>query len=222
MRSIIDILQLDKIWAHARFEIITQLRGWFFRIFSALAIIILVTLSVIFFTRATDVPHIFYALSASQPYMNMLMLNLAQVVVIILLATDIFKRDKKINTTEVFYIRPMTNASYIFGRVLGILLVFFLLDVVILLINGMLVLIFGKTAISWPAYAWYLILIPFPSLLFLLGLTAFLMRFIKNQAVVVLVVLGYYAAVIFYLRAEGHFIFDFPAIDQSDYFEIEP
>jgi len=213
LRFLIDAWQLDKVWAHARFEIITQLRGWFFRIFSALAISILVLMSVIFFTRASDVPHIFYALSASPPYMSMILLNMAQVVAIVLLATDIFKRDKKINTIEVFYIRPMTNASYIFGRALGILLVFFLLDIFILLVSATLVLIFGKVPINWPSYLWYLILIPFPTMVFLLGLTAFFMRIIKNQAVVVLLVLGYYAAVIFYLRAEWNFLFDFPAMN---------
>jgi ABC-type transport system involved in multi-copper enzyme maturation permease subunit len=145
--------------------------------------------------------------------MNMLLLNLAQIVVIVFLATDLFKRDKRINTVEVFYIRSMTNASYIFGRILGIFIVFFLLNLLILIITAIIVLIFGKVSVSWQPYLWYLLLIPLPVFVFLMGLTVLLMRLIKNQAIVVLIVLGYYAAVIFYLRDQWNFLFDFPAMN---------
>ncbi len=219
-----DILQLDKIWANARYEMMTLRRGWFFRIFAGLAIAILTLVNVIFFSRATNVPRMFYALSASSPYFNMLMLNLAQIVAIALLTSDLFKRDKRINTTDVYYIRPMTNAAYITGKLIGILIVFGLLNLFTLVVAAVIQYAFGDTNFNIIPYLWYGILIPLPAFIFVTGLSFLLIRIVKNQAIVVLLVLGYFAAVIFFLSDQWYFVFDFPAIQlpmiYSDFFGI--
>ncbi len=213
MNRILDMMQLDIIWANARFEITTLFRGWFFRIFAGLMITIFIFYDIIIFSTATNVPRLFYGLSAATPYANMMMLNLAQVVVIILLATDLFKRDKRTNTTEVFYIRPMTNGAYIIGKTLGILAVFALLNLFVLCIGAVIHFVFGKVNFNGVAYFLNYVLIPFPAFIFIMGLSVFLMRLIKNQAVVALLLLGYFAAVFFYLRDQWHYIFDFVAIN---------
>ena len=61
-------------------------------------------------------PRIFRGISAAVPYANMVMLNVVQIGIIIFLASDFFKRDRKLNTSEVYYIRSMTNATYLSGK----------------------------------------------------------------------------------------------------------
>ncbi len=206
-------MQLDKVWTNARYEMTTLLRGWFFRIFAGLMITIFIFYDIIMFSTATNVPRLFYGLSGSTAYANMMMLNLAQIAVIILLATDLFKRDKRTNTTEVFYIRPMTNGAYIIGKALGILAAFALLNLFVLCLGGVIHFVFGDANFNGMAYFLTYVLMPFPAFIFIMGLSIFLMRLIKNQAVVVLLLLGYFAAVIFYLRYQWHYIFDFVALN---------
>jgi hypothetical protein len=110
------MIEYRKIWANARYEIITLLRGWFFRIFAGLSLTIFITMNIIFFSGANPwIPRLFSGFSAGIPYANMLLLNMAQIAVIIFMASDFFKRDRKFNTAEVYYIRPMTNANYLLG-----------------------------------------------------------------------------------------------------------
>ena len=164
----IEFLQLDKIWATARYEMITLRRGWFFRIFFGLSLVIFILQNVLVFSNANDfVPRIFYGLSASTPYFNMIFFSFAQIVVIALLTSDLFKRDKRINTSDVYFIRSMTNASYVFGKMLGILILFGILNVSILLVGAIIQYVFGDTNFNILIYIWYLFLIPFPSLIFI-------------------------------------------------------
>jgi len=209
-----EYLQLDKVWANARYEMMILRRGWFFRIFAGLSLAIFVLLNVLFFSKAASyVPRIFYGLSASSPYFNMLMFNLAQIVVVALLTSDLFKRDKRINTTDVYYIRSMTNASYIFGKIIGILIIFGILNLSILVIAAIIQYVFGNTNFNILTYLWYFILIPLPAFVFVAGLSFILIRIVKNQAIVVLLVLGYFAAVMIYLRDQWFYIFDFTVLN---------
>ena len=70
------MIEMRKLWANARYEIITLLRGWFFRIFAGLTIIILVTANIVFFSGATPfIPRLYAGFSAAIPYLNMIFLN---------------------------------------------------------------------------------------------------------------------------------------------------
>ena len=214
MKKEYNLFQTEILWANARFEMLTLLRGWFFRIFSGVVIVLFTFFDVILFTRvAPMVPRVFYGLSAALPYSNMLILNLAQIAVVVLIASDMFKRDKKINTSEVFYIRSMTNATLVFGKALGIFIVFIGFDILLLLVCATIHLVFGETNFTIAPYYIYLMLIVIPSFIFTMGLTFFLTRLIRNQAAIVFIILGYFAAVLFYLRNLENFFFDFPAMN---------
>ncbi len=200
--------ELSKIWINARYEVITLLRSWFFRIFAGLMLGLFVMMNIIFFSTALPIPRMFNGFSASVPYANMLLLNLAQISIVIFMASDFFKRDRKFNTVEVFYIRSMTNAAYIIGKALGIGLIFLALDVLILLIACVIHLAFSDVTFTWKPYFLYPLIMGLPAFLFMTGLSFLLMRLIKNQAVVILGLLGYYAATLFYLNNRAYYLFD--------------
>jgi hypothetical protein len=204
------MIEFRKIWANARYEIITLLRGWFFRIFAGLSMIIFITWNITLFSGAIEfVPRLFSGFSAAIPYANMILLNLVQIAVIIFMASDFFKRDRKFNTAEVYYIRSMSNANYLLGKALGVFILFAALNILILLIALIIHLVFNETSFNYVPYLLYPLLLGFPSFVFVIGLSFLFMHVIKNQAIVVLLLLGYVAASMFFLYDKWYFIFDF-------------
>jgi len=201
-----------KIWANARYEIITLLRGWFFRIFAGATILIFLLINILFFSGVVPVPRIFNGFSGAIPYANMIMLNIAQMAVIIFMASDFYKRDQKFNTAEVYYIRSMTNTTYLLGKALGVFILFTILNILVLLTAAIIHIVFSNTNFNGITYLLYPLLIGFPAFIFMIGLSFLLMHLIRNQAVVVLLLLGYYAAVLFYLYDKWHYIFDVIAV----------
>jgi len=200
--------ELSKIWANARFEMITLLRGWFFRIFAGLILVLFVFINLMIFSEAFPVPRIFSSLSSSAPYGNMLMLNLAQISIIVFLSTEFLKRDRKFNTAEVFYIRSMTNLSYLMGKSFGVGLLFAGFNAVILIIALGFHLLYSEMPFNWQPYVLYPLIIGFPAFVYVTGLALLLMQIIRNQAVVILVLLGYVSLTLFYLYDKMFFIFD--------------
>ena len=64
--------------------------------------------------------------------MNLYLLNIGQAFVVIFLAADFLKRDKKLDTNEVLYTRSMSNLEYVIGKTWGILRLFLGLNIVVL------------------------------------------------------------------------------------------
>ena len=60
---------------------------------------------------------------SSIPFVNIYLFNIAQSVIAIFLAGSFLKRDKKLDTAEVIYVRPMSNADYIIGKTWGLSLI---------------------------------------------------------------------------------------------------
>lgn len=200
---------IHKISTVARYEIKTLLRSWFFRIFAGLAIVILVFMNVPFFALKGNTPWLFRGISASIPYMNILLLNVAQAIIAVFLASDFLKRDKKLDTTEVVYMRSMNNSDYVLGKFSGILLVFLGLNLLVLMIAVIFNVFFSDVAFVVPAYILYPLLISIPTLIFIFGLSFFLMVTIRNQAVTFIVLLGYIAITLFFLSKKLHYLFDY-------------
>ena len=73
------------------------------------------------------------AIPSAIPYFNLLILNVAQAVIAVFLASDFLKRDKKLDTTEVIYMRSMTNGEYVIGKTLGNMQVFMILNIAVVI-----------------------------------------------------------------------------------------
>jgi len=195
----------------ASYEMKTLLRSWFFRIFAGMAIFGLSIFNIAMNVEASGAPWIYRALSSSIPYANLIILNLGQAIVAIFLASEFLKQDKKNDTVEVIYARSMTNGDYIIGKTLGILLVFLILNIIVLLIGIGFSFLSNDTSRSVLSLMAYPLLISLPTLIFIFGLSFFLMLQLKNQAVTFLVLLGYVALTVFYLSSKVYHVFDFIA-----------
>jgi len=216
------MLSMYNIWSVAVYEAKTLLRSWFFRIFAVLALLFIGGWSVLAFSKAVpEIPWLFRALPSFIPYLNISWLNLVQAVLAIFLSTEFLKRDKKMDTTEVIYMRSMTNGDYVFGKMLGIMMVFIGLNILLLLVAGIINGVFSDRPVFWYAYLFYPVMLSLPTLMFTFGLAFLLMLLVRNQAVTFVLLLGYAALVLIYLRDNYYGLFDYLGFYQplalSDY-----
>ena len=205
------MLSLLNIKTVARYEAKTLRRSWFYRLFSIGAILIFTILNLVMFSPIGSESWEAISISSALPQINLYLLNIAQSVVIIFLASDFLKRDKKVDTNEVLYTRSMSNFEYIIGKTWGILRIFLALNLIILAIGLVINIISRSMTVDYASYVYYLLIITIPTLIFSLGLAFTLMSLIKNQAVTFLVLLGYAAANIFYIYFRAGFVFDYMA-----------
>ncbi|TKG92324.1 xanthan lyase [Puteibacter caeruleilacunae] len=205
------MISLHNILTVAKYENRTLFRSWFFRIFAGLALLALFGFNIGVLTDLGESLWQVKAIPSAIPYTNLLILNLAQAIIAVFLASDFLKRDKKLDTTEVIYMRPMTNTEYVVGKTVGNLGVFVALNIIVLVMTAIFNLIADGVAVDWSAYIIYLLLISIPTLIFILGLSFFLMSLLRNQALTFILLLGYIAATIFYLQHKFYYLFDYMA-----------
>lgn len=202
---------LHNIRTVARYEAITLRRSWFFRLFSIGALFIFTIFNLALFSPIGDESWEYLAVPAALPMFNLYMLNIAQAIVVIFLAADFLKRDKKVDTNEVLYTRSMSNFEYVIGKSMGILKLFIGLDIIILSIGLVMNIISKSMAVDWMSYIYYLLIICVPTIIFSLGLAFMLMSVIRNQAITFLFLLGIAALDMFWLWYRAGSIFDYMA-----------
>lgn len=204
------MLSLFNIYSIAIYEIKNLLRSWFFRIFTILSLAIIVMINIgLFGTERT--PSSFKALPSFIPYLNILLINIAQAVIGGFMASDFMKYDRKLNTTDVVYMRSMTNADYVLGKTFGVLTVFIGLNLAALLNAFIFNVFISDMPFLFKAYVMYPLLISLPTLLFVFGLAFLLMSILRNQALTFILLLGYIAITLFFLGTRYHQLFDYMA-----------
>jgi ABC-type transport system involved in multi-copper enzyme maturation permease subunit len=202
---------LHNIRTVARYEATTLRRSWFFRLFSLGALFIFTIFNIAMFSPVGDEQWNLVSIPSSLPLVNLYLLNIAQSIVVIFLAADFLKRDKKVDTNEVLYTRSMSNFEYVMGKTIGILRLFIGLDIIILLIGFLINVISKSMTVDLLSYMWYLLIICVPTIFFSLGLAFMLMSVIRNQAITFLILLGLAALDIFWLWYRFGSIFDYMA-----------
>lgn len=205
-------MNLHNIGVISRYEVKLLRRSWLFRIFAILALLGITLTILIQQTRILNQYGYTWnkmALSSQMPYLCIYFYNIVQSIIVIFLSGSFLKRDKKLDTAEVIYVRPMSNADYIIGKTWGVLRVFLSLNIVMLLITAFLNIFVNQSPFSAFPYVFYLLTISVPSLLFVLGLSFTLTCLLKNQAVTLIVMLGIIGVTFFYLENTLNGVFDF-------------
>ena len=206
------MFSLYNILTIAKFEVKTLFRSWFFRVFAILALGVIGFMNILFFTDAIEIlPWGLRAIPGSVPYLNMMFYNIAQAIIAVFMASDFLKRDYKLNTTEVIYMRNMANGDYVLGKTLGILYVFISLNLVLYVFALIVNLVFADVPVYLNAYILYFLLMSLPSLVFIVGLSFISMIFVRNQALTFILILGYVAISLFFLNTKVNYLFDYMA-----------
>ncbi|MGL5772705.1 MAG: ABC transporter permease, partial [Bacteroidales bacterium] len=196
----------------ATYESKLLLRGNFFKIFSLLAIIVVGGMNYGFLIQGESWDLI--AIPSNIPYQTLLLFNVFQAIIAVFLSSDFLKRDKKLDTSEVFYVRPLSNAEYVLGKTWGNLRLFLGLNLIILLEAVIITAVSGVTRIDITAYILYFFILSLPTLIYIMGLSFFVMLLLKNQALTFVSVLGYIALTLFYLKEKYYNLFDFLGFGQ--------
>ncbi len=196
----------------ALYEAKNLLRSWFFRIFGTLSLGVLIFADIVLFASPWS-PWGVQAVSGSMVYLNILLFNVPQALIGGFLAADFLKYDYRLNTTDVVYIRSMTNAAYVAGKALGLFTVFGLLNVLVLAITLVFNIFFVKVPITPAAYLVYPLLISLPTIIFIAGLSFVLMAVVRSQALTFIILLGYIAATMIFLGNRYNHLFDYMAFN---------
>lgn len=207
------MVSIHNIQSIAKYERKTLFRSWFFRIFGILSLVLLFGMNFGMISEGGASQWIFRAIPSSIPYFNLLMLNVAQAIIAVFLASDFLKRDKKLDTTEVIYMRSMTNGEYVMGKTIGNMQVFMILNIAVLVIGLIFNLIAQNTHVPYASYLIYLLIISIPTLVYIMGLSFLLMSLIRNQAVTFVIILGYIGITLFLVKDYYYYLFDYMAFN---------
>jgi ABC-type transport system involved in multi-copper enzyme maturation permease subunit len=184
------------------------MRSWFYRIFLVLAVLFLCIFNLVVLVSDDSGFWLMKALPANIPYVNLMLLNTGQAIIAVFLSSEFLKSDKKLDTSEVFYVHPLSNAEYVIGKIWGNLGIFIRLDLFIIVLIITFNLISG-VSVDWMAYLVYFLLICVPTLIYIFGLSVGLMLILKSQAVTFILLLGYIALTLFYIGDKFYYLFDY-------------
>jgi ABC-type transport system involved in multi-copper enzyme maturation permease subunit len=205
---------LNNILTIARYERRILLRSWFFRILAILSLLYIGVFSGAMVFEKNPFTWMFRSMPAGLIYNNLYLLNVIQSVIAVFLATDFMKRDKKLNTSEVLFIRPMSNLEYVLGKTWGLISVFLILNAILIVLTSVYLIISKEIPFQFLPVLYYFLLLTLPTLLFITGLSYTLMIVIRNQPITFLILLGYIALVMFYLGDQMNYLFDYMAFSK--------
>ena len=185
------------------------MRSWFYRIFMILAVLFICIFnfgSLVFQSGGGN--WLMKSLPANIPYINLMLLNTGQAIIAVFLSSEFLKSDKKLDTSEVFYVHSLSNAEYVIGKIWGNMRVFLRLNLFAIVLVALFNFISG-VSIDWTAYIIYFVLICIPTLIYIFGLSIALMLILKSQAITFIFLLGYIALTLFYVGDKFYYLFDY-------------
>jgi len=192
----------------ARYEAKLLLRSWGFRIFSGLAVAVLILVMVTIALPAYAGFYFSRALSGAFPLIIIKLLNVFQGIMAVFLATEFLKRDRKQDTSEVIFAHSFSNGQYVLGKFLGIFGVFAVLNFAVLLITFIIHVFFSQALFSGSSYLLYVGLLSLPTLVFMIGLPIFIGSLIRSQAIIYLLTLSYIFLSLIVIGPRFSFAFD--------------
>jgi hypothetical protein len=205
------MISIKNILTISRFEAKVLWRNWFFRILAIAGIGFLTIFNIAVFSEA-DVPRwAFLSNSWMMPYASLVLISIPQAAAVVFLATGLIKKDKKVDTNEVFFVRPISNIDYVLGKALALFKLFFLLNLVFVLISLIFNITSPYTTFEPLAYVLYPLLTSMPTIIFTTGISFLLVTILKNQPISIVLLLGLAGVQLIYYFDQFSNILDFVA-----------
>ncbi|MFT4740266.1 MAG: hypothetical protein ACJAT1_001155 [Marivirga sp.] len=209
------MISLKNILTISQYEGKVLWRNWFFRIVAIAGLLFVAAFSLAAFSELNNPRWSQLANGWMMPSAVMAMISIPQVAAVIFLATGLIKKDKKIDTNEVFYVRPITNLDYVLGKALALFKLFFILNLVLLCIPLIVNLTSPLATFNPLAFILYPILISVPSIVFTMGIAFLLVTLLKNQPITIVLLLGLASVQLIYYFDRFSNILDLPAFRLS-------
>ena len=194
-------------WAVARFEGRLLWRSWAFRLSALAAVGFLLLMQIVFTAPFSGAPFSFRSFSGALPLTAVRLLNLYLGLVTALLATEFVKRDRQLDTSDAVLANSFTNPGYLAAKMLGIGLALGGLVAAVLAVVAVNHRFFTDSPFAWQPYVFLPLVGTLPTLALTGGLACLLVTLLRSQAVVLVLMLGLWAAAVF--AGEGRFqLFD--------------
>ena len=203
------MLEINKICAVAWYEAKSLLRWNFFRVYA---------LFLIFFflinTELLGIKWKYWGIPSCIPYMLSRNFIIVQVVFGTILAVELWMNDLQINSIETIYARSITNTGYITGKVLGVFLVFFMSNIVYMILGFAANIVkFNEASVIPVSYLYYPILLTMPAIVFIVGLSLLITAIVKSKAPAVVLLMGFIICTLFFIGQKLFNVFDFPGLN---------
>ena len=205
------MISIKNILTISSFEATVLWRNWFFRIVAILGIGFITIFNLAVFSELDTPQWAVLSNSWIQPYATLILISIPQVAAVIFLATGLIKKDKKLDTNEVFFVRPISNLDYVLGKALALIKLFFLLNVVLLCIPLTVNLTSPLATFNPIAFLIYPLLTSIPSIVFTTGISFFLVTVIRNQPITIVLLIGVTGVQLIYYFDQFSNILDFMA-----------
>ncbi len=194
-------------WAVARYECRLLWRSWAFRLSALAAVGFLLLIQIIFTAPFSGAPFSFRSFSGALPLTAVRLLNLYLGLMTALLATEFVKRDRRLDSSEAVLANSFTNPGYVAGKMLGVGLAVGGLAAAALAAVAVNHRFFTDAPFAWQPYVFLPLLGTLPTLVLTSGLACLLITLVRSQAVVLVLMLGVWAAAVF--AVDGRFqLFD--------------
>ena len=165
-------------------------RNWFFRIVALMGIGFITIFNLAVFSELSTPAWRVLSNSWILPYATLMMISIPQAAAVIFLATGLIRKDKKLDTNEVFFARPITNLDYVLGKALALIKLFILLNLLLLCIPFIVSLTSPFATFNPMAFLIYPLLTSIPSIVFTTGIAFLLVTFIRNQPISIVLLIG--------------------------------
>lgn len=205
MISIRNILTITK------FESKVLWRNWFFRILAIAGIFFTFVFNMAAYSAVSDGRQHMISTSWGPPYASMILISIGLAAAVIFLASGIILKNKKIDTNEVFYVRPISNLEFVLGKACAVFKLFFWLHVAFLVIIFIISITNPKITFNPLAYLVYPMLMSLPTIVFATGISFFLVTIIRNQPITIVLLLGVSGVILIYFHQKYYNIFDYMA-----------
>jgi hypothetical protein len=209
------MMSIKNILTIAAFESKVLWRNWFFRILALAGIGFLTIFNLAVFSELDTPRWGELANGFIIPYASLLMISIPQAAAVIFLATGLVKKDKKLDTNEVFFVRPISNLDYVMGKALALFKLFFLLNFVLLCIPLIVGLTNPLATINPMAFVVYPLLTSIPSIVFTTGIAFLLVTIIRNQPISIVLLIGLAGVQLIYYFDKFSNILDFTSFRLS-------
>lgn len=209
------MISLKNILTISSYEGKVLWRNWFFRIIAILGVGFLTIFNLAVISEL-DTPD-WYLISSgwALPYMSLLMISIPQAAAVIFLATGLIKKDKKLDTNEVFFVRAITNLDYVLGKALALFKLFVLLNLVLLCIPLIVGITNPLATVNPLAFLIYPLLTSIPTIVFTTGIAFLLVTVIRNQPIAIVLLIGIAGVQLIYYFDKFSNILDFTSFRLS-------
>ena len=171
-----------------------------------LIIYFLFTYGIIIYAQIRNQSNIFYSSSLDElnfssfiPYMNTFLFSIFLTLPLIVFGSYFLYKERKIDTLETIYYRPISNTKYIQGICFAFICVFGGVATLLLLLTMFTHVFTSSAPFNILHYLFYLLTLLVPTIIFILGLSFFMVTWIKNHILSIIILLGYVFFTVFYI-----------------------